>query len=204
MPRVTDEHRQKQADRIITAAEACFARNGFHATSMDQIIAEVDMSSSTVYRYFEGKRQIIQEVSRRRITPVVDALRDAAAANTPPSPEAVVGGIVDRLLPDDAGQRTEGAPPSAVLAVNAWAETARDQSLADTIRGNLAETHRLATTLVRRWQEAGQMTTSLSADELAHFLQQSLFGQIATVTVTGSAAAPSLATALSLLRPAGT
>lgn len=210
MPRVTEEYRQKQADRIATAAEICFARNGFHATSMDQIIDEVGMSSSTVYRYFDGKQQIIQEVSRRRISPIIDALRDAVSAERPPHPEDVIEGIVTGLYPwhptDDRRARETSSPavspaPSAVLAVNAWAETARDDILATTIRDNLTEIHHLATELIGRWQNAGYITNARDAGDLAHILQQNLFGQIATITVTGSAAPPSLTPLLALLTP---
>lgn len=52
MPRVTQSHRDRQAARILDAAAVCFARRGFQATSMDEIIGAAGMSSSTVYRYF--------------------------------------------------------------------------------------------------------------------------------------------------------
>ena len=52
MPKVTQSYRDRQTAKILAAARTCFARRGFHATSMDEIIAEVGMSSSTVYRYF--------------------------------------------------------------------------------------------------------------------------------------------------------
>ena len=50
----------------------CFSRDGFHATSMDQVIAATGMSSSAVYRYFGSKEEIIhasaeEGVSRVRV-----------------------------------------------------------------------------------------------------------------------------------------
>ena len=72
MPRVTQSHRDRQAARILDAAAACFARRGFQATSMDEIIGAAGMSSSTVYRYFpEGKGSLIRAVLERATDPVL-------------------------------------------------------------------------------------------------------------------------------------
>ena len=79
MPRVTAAYRERQTDRILQAAEECFARSGFQATSMDEVIAAAGMSSSTVYRYFpEGKRSLVREVLTRRMGPLVERIKQLA------------------------------------------------------------------------------------------------------------------------------
>lgn len=84
MPRVTAAYRERQTDRILQAAEGCFARNGFQATSMDEVIAAAGMSSSTVYRYFpEGKRSLIRAVLTRRMGPLVERIKRIAESEEP-------------------------------------------------------------------------------------------------------------------------
>ena len=84
MPRVTAAYRERQTDRILQAAEECFARSGFQATSMDEVIAAAGMSSSTVYRYFpEGKRSLIRAVLTRRMGPLVERIKRIAESEEP-------------------------------------------------------------------------------------------------------------------------
>jgi AcrR family transcriptional regulator len=59
---------QLQADRrteILAAAQACFARSGFHQTSMQEICTEAGMSPGSLYRYFRSKEHIIAGIAER-------------------------------------------------------------------------------------------------------------------------------------------
>lgn len=53
-PRKADPRR-----RVLDAAIACFTRAGFHATSMQEICAEAEMSPGGLYRHFPSKEAII-------------------------------------------------------------------------------------------------------------------------------------------------
>ncbi|HKS60220.1 MAG TPA: TetR/AcrR family transcriptional regulator [Xanthobacteraceae bacterium] len=59
---------QLQADRrfeILQAAQTCFARSGFHQTSMQEICIEAGMSPGNLYRYFRSKEEIIAGIAER-------------------------------------------------------------------------------------------------------------------------------------------
>src|SRR5947209_16036170 len=59
---------QLQADRrgeILAAAQTCFARAGFHQTSMQEICTEAAMSPGNLYRYFRSKEDIIAAIAER-------------------------------------------------------------------------------------------------------------------------------------------
>src|ERR1700704_962657 len=59
---------QLQADRrseILAAAQTCFARAGFHQTSMQEICAAAGMSPGNLYRYFPSKEAIIAGIAER-------------------------------------------------------------------------------------------------------------------------------------------
>ena len=96
MPRVTAAYRERQTDRILQAAEECFARSGFQAASMDEVIATAGMSSSTVYRYFpEGKRSLIRAVLTRRMGPLVERIKQLAESEALPDFEQ---GFIEALV----------------------------------------------------------------------------------------------------------
>lgn len=59
---------QRQSDRraeILDAAGSCFARSGFHQTSMQEICAQAGMSPGNLYRYFRSKEAIIAAIAER-------------------------------------------------------------------------------------------------------------------------------------------
>lgn len=59
---------QRQADRreeILAAAQRCFARSGFHQSSMQEICAEAAISPGGLYRYFRSKEAIIAAIAER-------------------------------------------------------------------------------------------------------------------------------------------
>src|SRR3954466_5785789 len=59
---------QRQADRrdeILSAAQRCFVRSGFHQASMQEICAEAGMSAGNLYRYFASKESLIAGISER-------------------------------------------------------------------------------------------------------------------------------------------
>ena len=59
---------QAQSDRrseILSAAQRCFVRSGFHQTSMQEICAEAGMSAGNLYRYFPSKEGLIAGIAER-------------------------------------------------------------------------------------------------------------------------------------------
>jgi TetR/AcrR family transcriptional repressor of uid operon len=59
---------RRQADRreeILAAAQRCFARFGFHQSSMQEICAAAGMSPGGLYRYFPSKEAIIAAIAER-------------------------------------------------------------------------------------------------------------------------------------------
>jgi AcrR family transcriptional regulator len=49
---------QERRQQIMDAALACFARKGYHKTTMDDIVAESGLSKGTLYWYFRSKDEL--------------------------------------------------------------------------------------------------------------------------------------------------
>jgi len=75
---------QLAADRrseILSAAQTCFARAGFHQTSMQEICAEAGMSPGNLYRYFRSKEEIIAGIAERDRAETAQNLAAVSAEN---------------------------------------------------------------------------------------------------------------------------
>ena len=74
---------QLQSDRraeILDAARICFARSGFHQTSMQEVCAEAGMSPGNLYRYFRSKEAIIAGIAERDRAEVAQQFAHAGVA----------------------------------------------------------------------------------------------------------------------------
>ncbi len=78
MPRVSREYLDRRREHILASSMHCFAREGFHRTTMQDIVAESKMSPGALYRYFATKEDLIAAIATRHHAAEMAALRDAA------------------------------------------------------------------------------------------------------------------------------
>lgn len=123
MPRVSAEHLAARRQQILAAARRCFVREGFHATSMQQVIAEAGLSVGAVYRYFPSKSDLIVGIAQQMADGIEAQLTKIADAPDRSLVEVMEGavGVVDTNTGPD------GILP---LAIQVWAEAQRDPALA--------------------------------------------------------------------------
>lgn len=178
MPRVSEDHLAARRQQIADAAARCFARNGFHATSMQQVIAEAGLSAGAVYRYFPGKEALVRHIATDTIDTVATVLDEIADADPVPLLEE----ILDQLL--------TAAEPYAQsrlrIAVQTWGEALRNPELAAMVGElYLAFQARLAV-LARRLREAGQLPADSEDAATARVLFGLLQGYILQRVVLGN------------------
>ncbi|WP_108671680.1 TetR/AcrR family transcriptional regulator [Peribacillus acanthi] len=61
-PIVSDEYKEKKKKEILKSALACFARKGFEAATIDDIVAHSGISKGAIYNYFKSKDEIYLEL----------------------------------------------------------------------------------------------------------------------------------------------
>ncbi len=81
MPKVLPEYLELRRQQILEAAAACFARRGFHQTTMQDICREVELSPGAVYRYFPSKDAIIEGMCNRGQEQNAEALNETITSN---------------------------------------------------------------------------------------------------------------------------
>jgi TetR/AcrR family transcriptional regulator, transcriptional repressor of aconitase len=116
MPKVTEEHLEARRRQILAAALACFAREGFHRTTMQDIFREAELSPGAVYSYFKGKDEIVDAITSEAMRFSAEgarALAAAAAAGSGPTLGEAFEGLVHGFEQMDVGTyetRTRMAP----------------------------------------------------------------------------------------------
>lgn len=63
MPRVTQAHVDARRHQILKAAYDRFARHGFHGTTMRDVAVAAGLSTGALYRYFDGKEELVRAVA---------------------------------------------------------------------------------------------------------------------------------------------
>jgi len=168
MPRVSDEHRAARRRQILDAATRCFVRNGFHATSMQDVIREADLSVGAFYGYFRSKTELIRAIAEGVIAGVIGPL-DAILATDPLPPltsaldEAL--GIIDLEAGPDGRAR---------IAVQVWGEAIRDPELGAMVRDLYGVIRQRFVAIAVRARDSGQ----LPADTDPETVGIALFGVV--------------------------
>lgn len=65
MPKLKPATQRARREHILDAAEACFARAGFHRTTMQDICKEAAISPGALYVYFASKEDLIAGIVER-------------------------------------------------------------------------------------------------------------------------------------------
>lgn len=128
MPRVTEEYRENRRNEILAAAATRFAREGFHATSMADIIGESGLSAGAVYRYFRSKDEIIGAVTELVLATADDVFGELLADGASPSPSEAISTVVHGLV-TRTGFRIAGGVDISRVAIQIWGEALRSPEI---------------------------------------------------------------------------
>lgn len=188
MARVSQEHLDARRRQILDGAARCFARDGFHATSMQDVFKEVGLSAGAVYRYFGGKEDLIAAIAGEAVGGVRQAFERAARASPPPTPDVLIGRVVRTLFGDDAVRRG-GLDPRAYagLIVQVWSETLRSERLAATL-GEAYDGLRVSWgELVGEYRARGMLAAGVPDEHIARTLIATAQGLIVQLAMFGDA-----------------
>ncbi len=194
MPKVSQQHRDARREQILAAARRCFLRDGFHATSMQDLFAEAGLSSGAVYSYFASKDDVIVAIAEQNMRNVTDMIQ-AIATQQPSRPVGeVLADVMDMIRAKD---EQDGL---GKLTVIVWSEALRNPSLAarftvlvTQLRASLAEVIQ---------QTRGSLPGDVPAHVLATVLLSLVPGYLLQLALLGSSAVDGVPDAVRALWPA--
>ncbi|WP_019548488.1 TetR/AcrR family transcriptional regulator [Streptomyces sulphureus] len=184
MARVSQEHLDARRRQILVGARRCFTRNGFHATSMQDVLAEVGLSAGAVYRYFRGKDEIVAVIVGEVLESVRQSYVAVADADPPPPPDTVVASVFQRMR-ETIGEVWDESPGLPQLLIQVWSESLRNQKFADTLNEGYQRMCEEWVLLVRRYQAHGWVCPEADAENVARVfvaMMQGYFVQVALIS----------------------
>jgi AcrR family transcriptional regulator len=181
MPRVSETHLNQRRQQILDAALRCFAANGFHNTSMRDVIRQSGLSAGAVYNYFPGKDDLIAAA----VSPMLKALVSIADETLQPtrSPTRGIAELLQRVAPIALRPDVD----MSRIAVMAWGEALRDDTVRTLLVGAYPAVRTRLVDAVAAWREAGHLPADTDDEALGQVLfatwtgcvmQHALFGDV--------------------------
>jgi AcrR family transcriptional regulator len=179
MPKVKPERLAARRDEILEAAETCFARQGFHQTTIQDVIRESGLSAGCIYTHFASKEDLIQAIGERRHA------RDSAlfaASGEEVHPLEILRAIARAFIHD---LQKEKGLRSRRVALQLWAEALRDEVIHEQVTSGIRKPISDIVDLLRRGQRLGLVDPAINPRTVARtfvamfqgFVLQRLWGE---------------------------
>lgn len=175
---------------ILEAAQGCFVRKGFHATSTAEISQAAGISVAGLYQYFPSKDDLIVALVEHELEVNLQLVRQLLEA------EDVFAAIAD-LMQTFAGSKELAA--GARLRLEILAEATRNEVVAAALDSSDARLLAAMSRAVARAQERGQIDRGLAPEDVALFLDCLSEGVFAHLCRDTAESPPPVAPALALL-----
>ena len=157
MPRLKPHVQRQRREHILEAAERCFARAGFHRTTMQDICKEAGVSPGALYIYFDSKEALIAGIAERDRTEFQRRFEAVAEA-----PDLMVA------LTDLGNQYFLDEPPhKRLMCIEIGLEATRSERVGEIYRGVDSLIHDSFESLFQRLADAGRIAPELDVPTLA-------------------------------------
>jgi TetR/AcrR family transcriptional regulator, repressor for uid operon len=146
--------------RILDGAEQCFARQGFHKSTMQDVAHECAMSPGNLYRYFSSKDDLVAGLAERDRERFMGDFTVLTATADPQSTFEALGRL----------HLVETPVEKAVLMMELWAEAARNPRIGAICRAMDKEVHGIMTAFVSHWRGLEGVTSTTPPEQVASLM----------------------------------
>lgn len=148
-------------EQILRAAMICFAKCGFHQTSMHDISNEAGISVGLIYRYFPSKEAVISAMAEEHKKDLQELLQRARSAPT----------LLDSLEILLTAHCCENAPQiHSAFVVDLFAEAGRNPDIAKLVRDVLETGMAGVTEVIARAPEMREAPPGLTPREITELI----------------------------------
>ena len=177
MPKIAEQARAARREQIIAAGLTCFARAGYHVTTMADVAAQAGVSKGTPYLYFASKEALFLALHEewdcgagQRVDAAIAALPDAGRT----SPRRVLHAIAAAI----AAHVTAEPEPCRVL-MEARAQAAHSPVIAAAVQAADTRAHQQLEQLITAGVSAGEWPPGTDPALTARLFTAGLYGLMA-------------------------
>lgn len=157
MPKLKPDTQRARREAILNAAERCFARSGFHRTTMQDICSEAGVSAGALYVYFKSKEDLIAGIAERDRSKLASQLKELAAA---PDLVAALGALGAHYAVDEPRHKR-------VLHIEIGCESTRNPAVGEIFRSVDRFCMQSFVDLFERAQAEGRIAPGLETKHIA-------------------------------------
>jgi AcrR family transcriptional regulator len=161
MPRVKPEHKEERCAQIVAAARTCFARAGFHRTTLQDVFAEAKLSAGCVYNYFRSKEDLVLAIAEERHHDEQQVIAHASSGQDPiEGLRSIAQHFADTYLKEEGRERRH-------IAIQTWAEAVQNRAILRAVIAGFEEPKTQIAKLIRRGQTLGKLSRTVDAEATA-------------------------------------
>jgi AcrR family transcriptional regulator len=177
MPKIAEETRAARREHIIAAALTCFARSGYHATTMADVAVQAGVSKGTPYLYFDSKEALFIALHEEwdcgltdRVNAAIAALPETGRRSPRQVLHAVAAAVAAHVLAETATCR---------VLMEARALSAHEPAIAAAVQAADARIHQQLEGLFAAGVEAGEWPSGTDPALAARLFTAGLYGLMA-------------------------
>ena len=146
-PRARARFDDRQGE-IVDAAARAFAEHGYHATSIDDLVAATGLQRGGLYHYIGGKQDLLIAIHERFLQPLLAQARAIAAEQLPP--EAALRALAHALMENISRYRDQ-----VTVFFHEWRTIEGDERWSQ-VRRERREFERIIADVLERGRAAGR------------------------------------------------
>jgi len=177
VPRIAEQARAARREQIIAAGLACFARTGYHTTTMADVAVQAGVSKGTPYLYFTSKEALFLALheewdcgAMQRVEAAIAALPDADRA----SPRQILHAIAAAIA-----AHVTAEPQTCRVLMEARALAAHEPAISAAVQASDTTTHQQLKQLIAAGVSAGQWPEGTDPALAARLFTAGLYGLMA-------------------------
>ena len=168
-------------DQILDAAGRLIHLQGYHCTSLDDVLRDSGVGKGNFYYYFKSKEELGYAIIDRLVRGFLERTLEPAFADPDADPVGQIHGLLDRVLDSQRQRNCIGGCPMGNLASEL-------SDVHEGFRKRLADVfvawRVTMTQALRRGQATGQLSSGCDPEGAASFLVAALEGAILMSKVT--------------------
>ena len=169
MPKISEEAKEARRSQIVDAAVRCFARTGYYATTIEDIVRETGVSKGALYLYFPSKEALYLAISERWNGGRDKAIR---AQLTPDlTPTAIL-----RMVIEVTGEYVRTEADACRVLIDGWNLGLHIPTLAERAKEQEASSLSALTQVLHAGMVAGEFRTDMVVEAQARLLLATLHG----------------------------
>lgn len=164
MPRVSQAYLDARRSQILDAATACFARQGFARTTMQDIVRQSKLSPGAIYNYFDSKEDIVTAIANERHEREQSFIAAAQKqSNVLDALERIRDAFFSHLDEPDERRRRR-------VSIQLWVEAQRNPTIHKLVRRGVDQPRKLLSALIASGQRRREIRRDLDPDTMARFM----------------------------------